>query len=81
MALKIPYESLSEDVLVALIESFVLREGTDYGEREISLTAKVEQVRRQLAKGEVNIYFDAESESVSIFNPRDVRVEETTKEP
>jgi uncharacterized protein YheU (UPF0270 family) len=48
----------------------VLREGTDYGEREHSLEEKVARVIAQLKKGEANIVFDPESESVSIVQAR-----------
>jgi len=61
----IPYTSLSKDVLTAIIEEFVTREGTDYGD-EFSLEEKVEQVLVQLKKGSVVITFDEESESCSI---------------
>jgi len=64
--MKIPYEQLSEDVLQRLIESFVLREGTDYGAQEVSLQTKVEHVLRQLKKGDTYITFDEETGSVSI---------------
>lgn len=76
MGIKIPHKQLSEETLSAVIESFVLREGTDYGEREVSLDTKVEQVRRQLEKGDAYLVFDQESESVSIVCPRDVPQEE-----
>lgn len=72
MGIRIPHKELSEELLNAVIESFVLREGTDYGEREASLTSKVEQVKRQLEKGDACIYFDSETETVSIVCPRDV---------
>jgi uncharacterized protein len=49
-----------------VIESFVLREGTDYGEREHSLEQKVAQVRAQLERGLARIRFDPESNSVTI---------------
>ncbi len=55
---EVPYSELPADLLNAVIESFVLREGTDYGELEFSLTDKVERVIRQLKKGEVKIVFD-----------------------
>lgn len=66
----IPPEKLSKDVLQAVIESYVMREGTDYGEHEFSLHDKVEQLRAQLERGEVLISFDSESESLTLF-PRD----------
>jgi uncharacterized protein YheU (UPF0270 family) len=49
-----------------VIESFVLREGTDYGEREYSLEQKVAQVRAQLELGQARILFDPESNTVTL---------------
>jgi hypothetical protein len=63
---EVPPDALSEATLVALIESFVGREGTDYGTVERSLAEKVADVRRQLARGEARIVFDPETESVNI---------------
>ena len=63
---EVPYGELSAELLNAVIESFVLREGTDYGEREISLEDKVARVIGQLKRGEARILFDPESESVTI---------------
>lgn len=63
---EVPYGELPADLLNAVIESFVLREGTDYGEKEFSLEDKVARVVSQLKKGEAKILFDPESESVTI---------------
>jgi uncharacterized protein len=49
-----------------VLESFVLREGTEYGERDVSLDQKVAQVTRQLQRGEAQIVFDPESETIDI---------------
>ncbi len=49
-----------------MLESFVLREGTEYGERDVSLDQKVEQVARQLRKGEAQIVFDPETETIDV---------------
>ncbi len=57
---------LSPEALRAVIESFVLREGTDYGQREFSLEEKVAQVRRQLERGEARIVFEPQTRSVNI---------------
>ena len=62
----VPHAELSPEILRAVIESFVLREGTDYGEHEFSLDQKVGKVRRQLERGEAQILFDPETESVAI---------------
>jgi uncharacterized protein YheU (UPF0270 family) len=62
----VPYSELAEELLRAVVESFVLREGTDYGEKELSLDDKVARVINQLKRREVQIVFDPETESVSI---------------
>lgn len=62
----VPHTELAADVLRAVIESFVLREGTDYGEVEFSLEQKVARVVRQLQLGEAHIVFDPETSSVDI---------------
>jgi uncharacterized protein YheU (UPF0270 family) len=64
--IEVPYGELSAELLNAVIESFVLREGTDYGEREFSLEDKVARVISQLKRGEARILFDPESESVTV---------------
>lgn len=62
----VPYRELPAETLRAVVESFVLREGTEYGERDVALEVKVAQVMRQLERGEVKILFDPASESVDI---------------
>jgi len=62
----VPYTELPAQLLRAVIESFVLREGTDYGEKEFSLEDKVAHVIGQLKGGEARIVFDPETETVSI---------------
>lgn len=62
----VPHTELSADALTGVIESFVLREGTDYGERDVPFETKVLQVRRQLEKHEAEVVFDPNTESVGI---------------
>jgi uncharacterized protein YheU (UPF0270 family) len=49
-----------------VVESFVLREGTEYGERDVPLDIKVAQVLRQIERGEAQIVFDPNTESVDV---------------
>ncbi len=65
---EIPMDLLEPDVLKNLVREYVLREGTDYGAVEIGLDVKIQQVLRQLEKGDVKIFFDASTESVTL-NP------------
>lgn len=62
----VPHTELSQEALRGVVESFVLREGTDYGERDVSFETKVAQVIRQLERGEARIMFDPVTQSVQI---------------
>ena len=64
--IEIPYSALSEEALRGVVESFVLREGTDYGPRVYSLNEKVQHVMEQLRRGEALIQFDPQTETVTI---------------
>lgn len=64
--MRIPYEQLSAEALNGMIEHFVLREGTDYGQGEHSLAEKVAEVKRQLERGDAVIVFDEKEESYDI---------------
>lgn len=67
---EVPLDALDEATLVALLESFVGREGTDYGAVEQRLDEKVADVRRQLERGDARIVFDPETETVNIVPAR-----------
>lgn len=64
----IPYQSLDSDTLHNLIESFILREGTDYGEAEVSLSTKSETILQQIQAGNVLILFSELSQSVTLID-------------
>jgi uncharacterized protein YheU (UPF0270 family) len=66
----IPHQELSTDTLNAIIETFVLREGTEYGEHDISLSDKIAQVKKQLQQGNVVLVYSELHENVNIL-PRD----------
>jgi hypothetical protein len=65
-AIEIPPDALSEAALRGVVEAFVLREGTDYGEQEISLERKVLDVLAQIRRGEARIVLAPGDESVTI---------------
>ena len=62
----VPYTELSADALNGVIDNFILREGTDYGDRTFTHEQKVAQVLRQLERGEARIMFDPLDSSVTI---------------
>ncbi len=63
---EIPHAELAPATLRAVIESFVLREGTDYGERDATFEGKLADVMRQLERKEAVIVYDPVSDSVDI---------------
>ena len=62
----VPHAELSPEALRGVVESFVLREGTDYGTYEYSLEQKVAHVMQQLERGEARILFDPVTSSIHI---------------
>jgi uncharacterized protein len=67
---EVPHTALSPEALHGLAESFVLREGTDYGEREFTHAQKVAQVIAQLERGEARIVYDPGTESVTLLSKK-----------
>jgi hypothetical protein len=59
---EVPSQRLEADVLQALLEEYASRDGTDYGERELGLEYKVNNLRTQLQKRELLIVFEVECE-------------------
>jgi uncharacterized protein len=68
----VPYSELTPEALRGVVESFVLREGTDYGEHLFSLEQKLAHVMRQLERGEARIVFDPQTETIDIVTSRQV---------
>ncbi len=78
----IPIEQLTTETLTAIIEEFVLREGTEYGAEDVSLADKIAQIKSQLAQGNVVLVYSELHETVNILpkeqfleNPEEVQVE------
>jgi uncharacterized protein YheU (UPF0270 family) len=62
----IPFNELSETALQALIEDFVTRDGTDYGQNELSMQEKVAQLLAALKTGELLISYNEDTESCGL---------------
>ena len=71
---EVPFGELEPETLLAVIEAFILQEGTNYGTAEFSMEAKVAQVRRQLEQKQVCLVFSAESESCHLITQRELRI-------
>lgn len=62
----IPWDRLSADALDGIVEEYVTREGTDYGDYSFSLQDKKDQVMVQIRRGQVVVIFDPMSESCQL---------------
>lgn len=62
----IPWQELEESTLYNVLDSFILREGTDYGERELSLEEKRSRLLAQLKADKVVIVWSELHESLDI---------------
>jgi len=65
--MKIPYQSIPEQTLAAIIEAFVLQEGTEYGSNDIDLEDKIAQVKQQLVQGSAILVYSELYETVNIL--------------
>ena len=63
----IPVNKLSAKALKGVIEEFISRSGTDYGEIEASLETSFQQVKNKLKNGSAVLVFDDETETTNIF--------------
>lgn len=63
----IPYDSLNPDTLMTILEDIVTRDGTDYGEYDLSSQQKCQQALAALQSGEAVLLFDTESETIKLL--------------
>jgi uncharacterized protein YheU (UPF0270 family) len=68
---RIPVNKLSPEALQGVIEEFISRAGTDYGEIEASTETKFRQVKDKLEIGSAVLIFDDETETTNIFLAND----------
>ena len=65
-SIEVPFTALSTEALRGLVESVVLREGTDYGARERSFDSKVEELLARVRRGEARVVYNFDSQSADI---------------
>ncbi|MDQ3230235.1 MAG: YheU family protein [Pseudobdellovibrionaceae bacterium] len=66
--MQIPVDRLDAETLTRVIEEFVSREGTDYGQSNPDMVDKVEGIRRKLKSGQAVLVFDEGSETCHILS-------------
>ena len=64
--IEVPYLQLASETLVAVIEAFILRNGTDYGTEEAKLETKV-------AKGGAGVWGTMPMPAMNNVKPEDIK--------
>ena len=65
--IEIPQEQLNAELKRAVIEDFIMREGTDYGHKDFTLDEKVAQIQKQLDSNKICIAFDQITETCTLI--------------
>ena len=63
---EVPFQDINPETLRNMIEEFVSRDGSDWGESGGSMEAKIEQVLRQFKAGKIKVAFDLTSQTANI---------------
>ena len=64
---RIPVNKLSHKALRGVIEEFITRDGTDYGETDVPMETKFKHVKYKLESGLAVLIYDDETETTNIF--------------
>jgi uncharacterized protein YheU (UPF0270 family) len=75
----IPFNELSEAALQALIEDFVTRDGTDYGQNELSMQDKAAKLLEALKEGELLISYNEDTESCGLVTRQEASKERSVE--
>lgn len=64
----IPFSQLSTEVFTGILHDLVTRDGTDYGDAEMSEAQKVAQLQYSIQEGMCFLVFDSATESLGVMN-------------
>ncbi len=64
---EIPFQQLDPEILRALLEEFVTRDGMDWDQAGCSLDDKIAQLMAQLKEKKIRIVHDLKSESTNLI--------------
>ena len=69
---EVPYEQIDPETLRGLVEEFITRDGTFYGEKEMSMEQKIDMVIGQLKSREAVITWDRYVQTSNIALRKDI---------
>jgi uncharacterized protein YheU (UPF0270 family) len=64
----VPYQDVNPETLRNMIEEFVSRDGSDWGDAGGTMEAKIDQVLRQFKAGKIKVVFDLASQTSNIVS-------------
>ena len=67
MPIKIEISDLDDTTLTNILSEHILREGTDYGQHEIQLAKKIDQLKNQLQRGDICLVYDESTTSCNLL--------------
>lgn len=71
--IEVPSDAIDPDTLYRLVEEFVTREGTDYGQQEFDLDTKVQQILAGLKRRQWLIIVDTAMQNTHIVEAAEWR--------
>ena len=66
--IEVPYQDINPETLRNMIEEFVSRDGSDWGDTGGSMEDKIKQVLRQFEAGKIKVVYDLTSQSANIVS-------------
>ncbi len=71
---EVPYDQIEPEILRVMIEEYITRDGTFYGEVEMAMQDKVDMVINQLKSGESAITWDLYLQTGTIILRKDTKL-------
>lgn len=69
----VPHTQIDVETLQRMLEDFATRDGTDYGETELTLPARVQLIHLQLKRGEAKLVYFPQDESVQLVSAQQAK--------
>ncbi len=70
--IEVPYEQLESESLRAMIEEYITRDGTFYGDVEMSMDHKIDMIVKQLESNEAVITWDLDLQTGTLVLKTDM---------
>lgn len=69
----IPYDTIEPETLTRILEDIVTRDGTDYGDYDVTVAQKTQKALQLLRSQNAFLLFDTESETIKLLSKDQLR--------